>query len=1263
MEDLSQQRPTEPAATLADESGPSEEPGTQIGRYKLLENIGEGGFGSVWAAEQKEPVKRRVALKIIKLGMDTRQVVARFEAERQALALMDHPNIAKVFDAGATDSGRPFFVMELVKGIPITKYCEREKLPTRERLDLFIKVCQAIQHAHQKGIIHRDIKPSNILVTLSDGVPVPKVIDFGIAKATQQELTEKTVYTQHTQFIGTPAYMSPEQAELSGLDIDTRSDIYGLGVLLYELLTGTTPFDTKKLLESGLDEMRRIIREQEPERPSTRLSQTQARSADGRTPSPSAVRNWRASIASDLDWIVMKCLEKDRTRRYETANGLGMDLRRYLNHEPVVARPPSRGYQFRKFVRRNKLAFAASGAVGAALVLGVIVSTVLAVRATRAEREQGRLRRQAELNRQRSETEAAKATAISDLLQQMLRSANPDALKGSEYTVRQLLDEFSAGLANQLKDQPEVEAAVRATIGRTYYRLGFADKAQAHHERALALRRRVFGDQSEPVAESLVDYAWSCFEQEQFARGEPYVREALEIYRKRGATGQPVISALWVLQKLVSAQGQEKEVNAVTAQALAIADQSPGVGFSELASMIHGLAELKNGQSRFAEAETLAQRAVEMHRRLRSADHPETAWALVSLGTALRGQQKLTEAEAALREALRIFRKYYTFGHKSVDAAMGELRLTLEAKRDAPALEALYREMLAAQRATLGSDHPAVAETLGTLAANLYAQGKQAEAEKAFCESMQLMLKMHDQDLIRLPPVVRQLADVQRLQGKVQDSEKLYEQAIQAARRSLGDSHPVLGELLHDYAEYLGRESKHELAAEYRLKSLPIRRARPDDNLAWTLRNLGGDLVLIGRAKEAEAYLREALALHRSLHDREDINGTAWATERLGYALYLQERLPQAEQAYRDALQACAKCQAVGGEHYTAAVRGLLTVLQVQHKPQAIEALLRDVLAQERKALGANHITVVATLLDLGEFLESQRRPAEAAKCRDEAEGIISALSSDDLSTLPATAVAALICLGQQEQTRRVGDKVLAMPAAPPVWLNDVAWTLALAPKPPAWGPGIAIELAQKAVVATSRTNDNILDTLAAAYAAARQFTNAIAVQQEALALLQNEELRQDYALRLKLYEANVPYREDGPLAESVKALLEQGKYAEAEPLARECLAIREQQFSDDWRTFNSRSLLGESLLGQGKYTEAEPLLLAGCEGLRQCADKMPAGATPRLGDALRRLVRLYEATPRPDLAAQWKQRLEEFDQATLGAKPVTNRFYRAVTP
>ncbi len=508
--------------------------GQRVGRYKLLQKIGEGGFGTVYMAEQEEPVRRRVALKIIKLGMDTKAVIARFEAERQALAMMDHPNIARVFDAGATDTGRPYFVMELVHGIPITEYCDTSKLSTRDRLELFIPVCRAVQHAHQKGIIHRDIKPSNVLVTLHDGAPVPKVIDFGIAKATSQRLTEKTLFTEFRQFIGTPEYMSPEQAEMSGLDIDTRSDIYALGVLLYELLTGTTPLDAKSLRSAAYGEIQRIIREVEPPKPSTRISGLGATLAVTAAHRDIDSRKLSQLMRGELDWIVMKCMEKDRTRRYETATGIAADIQRYLRDEAVEASPPSTTYKLRKLARRYRRPLRAAMIFVLLLIIATIFSSWQAIRATRA-------RAATLIEKQRADEQADVAKSIATSLQQILGSANPDTAKGHDYTVRQLLDEYENSLSDKLANQPEAEAALQETIGNAYWRLGVGDKGAKHLERALELRGRIFGTQHEQYADTLVDYAWALMQLDRDKEAEVRSREALAIYHNRGVGGQRVI--------------------------------------------------------------------------------------------------------------------------------------------------------------------------------------------------------------------------------------------------------------------------------------------------------------------------------------------------------------------------------------------------------------------------------------------------------------------------------------------------------------------------------------------------------------------------------------------------------------------------------------------------------------------------------------------------------------------------------------------------
>jgi serine/threonine protein kinase len=494
----------DPEATVNSEGVlPREEMlGATIGRYKLVEKLGEGGFGTVYVAEQEEPVRRRVALKITKLGMDTKRVVARFKVERQALAMMDHPGIAKVLDAGATDSGRPYFVMELVNGIKITEYCDTNKLTTHKRLDLFIQVCRAIEHAHQKGIIHRDIKPSNILITMHDGIPAPKVIDFGIAKATQDSLTDKTAFTMFDQFIGTPAYMSPEQAELGGLDVDTRTDIYSLGVLLYELLTAQTPLESKNLLERSFDEMRRMIREYEPPRPSSRLGHQKSSDSTSTakrhgTDAPKLIK----MVKGDLDWVVMKCLEKDRSRRYETAGNLAADVQRFLNDEPVEARPPSQLYRFQKLVRRNKLAFAAGFAIWLALVIGLGVTTWFDIKANE-ERDVAEFEtKRAEAARQAAETankQAQSDRAVSEVERQkaeVSRQKAEAALQQSE------ADRAKAQAAEKKAEDSEKEAQ--------------AERRQAESDRAKAQAAEKKAEDSEKEAQAARQQAETALHQAQ----------------------------------------------------------------------------------------------------------------------------------------------------------------------------------------------------------------------------------------------------------------------------------------------------------------------------------------------------------------------------------------------------------------------------------------------------------------------------------------------------------------------------------------------------------------------------------------------------------------------------------------------------------------------------------------------------------------------------------------------------------------------------
>jgi serine/threonine protein kinase/tetratricopeptide (TPR) repeat protein len=752
---------------------------TAIGPYAVLKTLGEGGMGTVYLAEQKEPLKRLVAVKLIKLGMDTRSVVARFKAEQQSLAKMKHANVAQVLDAGATENGRPYFVMEYVEGTRITEFCDTHRLGISDRLALFGQVCDAIQHAHQKGIIHRDIKPSNVLVCTEDGTSVPKVIDFGVAKATDQHSTEHSMFTEHGVLVGTPEYMSPEQATIDDIDIDTRSDIYSLGVLLYELLVGSLPIDTKTLRQAGLEELRRLVRECDPPKPTTRLASLVDRAHDCAeqrgTELPTLIRELRG----DLDWIVMKCLEKDRSRRYATAAELLDDLDRFAHDRPVTASPPSVTYQVSKFARRNRGFVVAAMVVACVLAIGV--GTTIAFAFGEA-RQRAAAQLQADTNR-----------AINEFLNEMLASVDPKKARGRDVGIlRDVLTEAAGKVEAQLSDQPRVEASVRRTIGRTMMNLGLYDDSAPHLERALEIERSLASESSADLSKSIHLLGSVRGYQGRPDECESLLREALAL-RRDGSEGDGLRlgATLNKMSEMLLNAGRLDEAKTCMDESRLIHESVYGRGAKEMATVLNLLAAYYSMRGEYDRAEALFRECLAA--RGESLDDIDTLVTLHNLGVTLQKLERYDEAEAEYLRAREGFARVAEPQHPARLSVSNSLAALMERQGRHAESEALHREVLATLRLTLGDRHPKVHSSLNNLGTVLHAQHKFDEAITMFREAVELAREVHGPNhpvlamsLAQLGIVLRDTTD----KDNYAESEDAILKAVSILESTLPENHP-----------------------------------------------------------------------------------------------------------------------------------------------------------------------------------------------------------------------------------------------------------------------------------------------------------------------------------------------------------------------------------------------------------------------------------------------------------------------------------------
>jgi tetratricopeptide (TPR) repeat protein len=868
--------------------GPGETAGTAIGRYRLLRKIGEGGMGEVWLAEQEEPVRRRVALKLVKAGMNTREVIARFESERQALALMDHPAIAKVFDAGSRPRGGPYFVMEYVAGIPITDYCDNNRLSIRQRLELFIQVCEGVHHAHQKAIIHRDLKPSNILVVEVDGRAAPKIIDFGVAKALTQKLTEDTMFTRAGALVGTPVYMSPEQANWTSEDIDTRTDVYSLGVILYEVLAGVPPLEMRKI---AFVELLRRLREEEPAKPSARIRaldrDAAVELAHERQTVPLALSK---QIRGDLDLIALKALDKDRSRRYGSPSDLAADIRRYLKDEAVLAAPPTAVYRARKFARRYRGGLAVAIAFVLVLILAAGVSIWQSVRATR--------------QRDRADTEAAVAQAVNDFLQNDLlaqasanKQAGPAAKPDPDLKVRTALDRAALRIAGRFDRQPEVEAAIRDTIGQAYTDLGLYPDARTQLERAVDVERRMFGAENPKTLKTISRLGRIAFLQGQYPQAEKLLRQTLEIQRRTlGSEHRDTLYSLNNLANVYYGQSKSALAEGLYLQILEIQRRLLGSEHLDSLKSMNNLGLVYFQQGKYPQAEAIDSQTLEIRRRVLGPEHPETLGTMNNLGNVFFQQGKYAQAEALHSQTLEMRRRVLGPEHAATLSSMNNLANVYTSQYKYAQAARLYSQTLDLRRRILGREHQNTLASMDNLADMYCRLGRYDRAETLFTQALASQRAVLGPEHPDTLTSMHDLALVYQGQGKYAPAESLYGQTLEIQRRVRGPEHPDTLSTLSDSASMYQREGKYALAESYAAQALAGQRRtlgleHPDT--MDTASALALSYQSQGKFAESESLAREVLQFNRKRRP-DDWHGF-FAESLLGASLAGQKKYPEGE--------------------------------------------------------------------------------------------------------------------------------------------------------------------------------------------------------------------------------------------------------------------------------------------------------------------------------------------------------------------------------